>query len=194
MSNISKIVKAKIENFSQENIDKANFYCNQAAKLLKKFSTNQDMDLVIQAMDLYNQSIQTYSRITEPYIALAYLAWQLADHTNAIQLIKKALDIDPFNKSAQKLFSEIEADFKNKSQSQILKKYSDKSLANKINEKANKLSSNSSNDIASRISGIFNYKQEKATKKASKSSNNSINNNDDFDKMLKQTAKSMKKV
>lgn len=194
MSNISKIVKAKIENFSQENINKANFYCNQAAKLLKDFSNSQDINLVVQAMDLYNQSIQIYSRITEPYIALAYLSWQLNDHTNAIQLIKKALDIDPFNKSAQKLFSEIEIDFKNKSQSQILKKYSDKSLSTKINEKANKLSSNSSNDITSRISAIFNYKQEKATKKASKSSSNSINNNDDFDKMLKQTAKSMKKI
>lgn len=192
MSDISKVVKAKIERFSQENIDKAYLYCNEANKLLQNFSINQDILIINQAMDLYIQAIQTYSRITEPYIALSYLSWQLNEYNHAIQFIKKALDIDPFNKIAQKMFSDIEIDFKNNSQSKILKKYSDKSLSDKINQK--KKNFLNYNDIISKISGIFNYKQEKTVKKASKSSNYSINNNDDFDKMLKQTAKSMKKV
>ncbi len=60
MSNILKMVKAKIEDASKENIKKAYDYCNQATKLLKSFDKNKNMNLVIEAMQLYSESINTY--------------------------------------------------------------------------------------------------------------------------------------
>lgn len=62
---------------------------------------------ISKAIDIYCQAITLNPEKVEPYIAIAYIANKTGDNKYALNFIKKAIEIEPFNQEAQKLLFEI---------------------------------------------------------------------------------------
>lgn len=104
---IAKADKFKIESFSTEILEKALLKCNEGASYLNQALEEKSNLLLIKALDSFQESIRIYSRRIEPYMALAYISFQMGKKTEAIKFISKALEIEPKNQKANKLFIKI---------------------------------------------------------------------------------------
>jgi hypothetical protein len=92
------IFKGKINSALQKCMKANNFVLN-AGKEAK------NRDLLIQAIDLYQESLLIYSRIPEPYIGIAYISYIAGEITGAIGFINLALSIDPKNSKALQMLN-----------------------------------------------------------------------------------------
>ncbi len=181
MFDLNRAIKAKIENFSNDNIIKSEEKCNLASQILKKASDTKDFKLIADAIDLYFQAIQFYSRSSQAYIALAYIVSQFSQLEDSIKLLNKVLEIDPYNNHAKNMMKQLQQEIKSKHLSLILKKHSDKSLSELI-----KPSKKQKVDFFAKIAEIFVIKTKKSL------SNKLIK--DDFSDMIQQTRKDMTRL
>jgi tetratricopeptide (TPR) repeat protein len=155
MVQISRINRIQSEKYDKSNVDFAKTLYKQATEILKKASEENDMELYRKSISLYYMAITNYSNFTEPYIALSYISWKMDEHKKAIDLIKSALSIEPFNKHAKKLLEEISYDLKQK---EFLKQ--DKSNLLSIKDKVSQNTKNnniinSTNKTGTKSSGTF---------------------------------------
>jgi hypothetical protein len=153
MLDISNAVKAKIENISQKNLNKAKQMCSLASNQLKKASENNSHEMLSEGISFYMDAIQLYSRLTEPYLALAYLAWQMEQPEDALKLLNKVLEIESFNEPAQIMKKEIIDEIRQRKISAVVGKHSGKSLSQALKGKDKE-----KNDIFSKLFKIFSLK------------------------------------
>ncbi|MFN8575349.1 MAG: hypothetical protein U0354_00695 [Candidatus Sericytochromatia bacterium] len=86
---------------------------SKASSLVVKAIDLKDISLLNQAIDLYYESIENYSDLSEPYIALSYISFEMGNIELSEKFIHTALNIEPFNKKAQNILQKIKA-FKDK--------------------------------------------------------------------------------
>lgn len=173
MFDISKSIKLSITNYSKENIKAAEQACIEARHFIKLASSSENNEKFISAaIGSYLESIELYSGLTEPYIGIAYLAINMEKNDEAINLLKKALEIDPLNSNAKIMLDKI----KNKQISSAINKEATKYLKyeSKPKMKVQK-------DFLSKLSDIFSIKPKKEKKVLT----------NDFASLLNETKKIM---
>jgi tetratricopeptide (TPR) repeat protein len=100
------VIEKKVENYSKGKIHSALQKCMKANNcVLKAGKEEKNSELLIQAIDLYQESIQIYSRIPEPYIGIAYISYIAGEITEAIGFTHLALSIDPKNAKALQMLN-----------------------------------------------------------------------------------------
>src|SRR5688572_12734040 len=99
MPEIKSLVSSKLTKLSEENRSLAKEKCHQADQciLQARNSGRKNKQLVIEAIDLYQESLTLNSRQVQPYIGLAYISYSSGDLKTAIGLLNKASDFDPKN-------------------------------------------------------------------------------------------------
>ncbi|MFN8575443.1 MAG: hypothetical protein U0354_01170 [Candidatus Sericytochromatia bacterium] len=122
----------------------------------------------------------------------------MSSHNEAISLLKKALEIEPFNKNVQKMLNQYKSEIKDKAIARFSNSKIDSNFSNNLKEKVvnNK---NNSKGLFSMLMSIFsspkpNKKKNIVKKKiiSSKPKNNvSKTSSNDFSDMLLQTSKIM---
>jgi tetratricopeptide (TPR) repeat protein len=132
MLDLSGKVKNKISNYSKENFELAKKKAAEAAILVVEASASRNMELVSEAINLYLEAIDLYPRFTEPYLAVAYISWQMENYDYAIKLLNNVLDIESFNTKAKEMLSNIKEQLQRELISAVLKKQANRSLSDKI--------------------------------------------------------------
>jgi tetratricopeptide (TPR) repeat protein len=100
------VIEKKVEYYSKGKMHSALQKCMKANNFVLKASKEEkNRELLIEAIDLYQESILIYSRIPEPYIGIAYISYIAGEITEAIGFINLALSIDPKNAKALQMLS-----------------------------------------------------------------------------------------
>lgn len=103
---IARVNKLKVENYSKETIDAAMQKCMAGDNLvLKAGMVTANRELLLRAVDLYQESILIYSRLPEPYIGIAYISYVAGEKKEAIGFINLALSMDPKNPKALQMLN-----------------------------------------------------------------------------------------
>jgi hypothetical protein len=98
---IARVNKVKVENYSKETVNVAIQTCIEADNLIRKAGTvTANREILIQAVETYQEALLIYSRIPEPYIGIAYISYIAGEIKDAIGFINLALSIDPKNPKA----------------------------------------------------------------------------------------------
>jgi tetratricopeptide (TPR) repeat protein len=194
MVDISRAIKAKIENLSNDNLDKARQKCQLAKLLLETATETRDNRLIGEAVEEYLQAIEIYSRLPEPYLAIAYISWIMGKPEDAVKLLNKVKEIDPQNKNAEAMSSQINEEKVSKLRSAVIKKHSDKA----INEVMNKSGRKGKTDIFSKLSEMFSISPKNSSNKLKQARKPAartgpLTRDDDFHAMLQQTRETMYK-
>lgn len=114
MFNISKAINERVANYTAGAIDRAEKKCLEARYFLNLFSeTGKDKQLLLNALDLYVESIKIYSQQTEPYLAIGYICSVTGKLNDAQKLLNKAIEIDPFNTNARRMLNQVKSDIQN---------------------------------------------------------------------------------
>jgi tetratricopeptide (TPR) repeat protein len=156
MPDLSGKVKSKIEGYSKENLAQAKNKASEASFLVQKASASRNMELISQAIKLYLEAIDLYPRYTEPYIAVAYISWQMGNYDYAVKLLNNALDIESFNTKAREMLNNIKEQLQRERISAVLKKQANLSLSEKI-----KPEGKVKTDIFFNILKVINFKPQK---------------------------------
>jgi tetratricopeptide (TPR) repeat protein len=193
MFDISRAVKAKVENLSKENLNLAIQKCMMAKLLLETATETKDNKLIGDAVEEYLQAIEIYSKLPEPYLAIAYISLILGKPEDSIKLLNKVLDIEPHNSKARSMIDQINEEKVTKIRSSIVKKHSDKA----INDIINKNNESPKKDIFSKISEMFSIKPKNLSNNLKNSSKKPAVNigilkkDEDFNTLVQQTRKKM---
>lgn len=147
---ITKIAKVKVEDFSSEKIEKAILKCNEGAIYLNQALEEKSNLILVKSLDAFEESINLNSKAIEPYLALAYISWQMDKNAEALKFVSRALEIDPKNEKVKQLFNKISSDKQKTAISKIITDYS----KNKSNEKI-KLNTNT----LDKLKNIFDTKK-----------------------------------
>lgn len=127
MVNIVRALKVKIGDFSEENLQKANAKCLEAREYLSRAGDSDTPEYdILKAAEIYIEAIDIYSRLTEPYIAIAEICYQFDKYEESIALLNKLLDIDPFFIKAINMLNKITKEYENINATQH------KTLSNKV--------------------------------------------------------------
>lgn len=191
-------LKTKVSDYSERNKKEAQKQNNEATNFIRLYSEKGDAQYLVKAIDIYSDLIKYYSDFIPSYLALAYISWEMSSHNEAISLLKKALEIEPFNKNVQKMLNQYKSEIKDKAIARFSNSKIDSNFSNNLKEKVvnNK---NNSKGLFSMLMSIFsspkpNKKKNIVKKKiiSSKPKNNvSKTSSNDFSDMLLQTSKIM---
>jgi tetratricopeptide (TPR) repeat protein len=190
-------VKNKVSDYSEKNRKEAQKQNDEATYLLKLYSQKDDIQYLVKAIDIYSQLIKYYSDFIPPYLALAYISWEMSSCNEAISLLKKAVEIDPFNSNVQKMLNQYTSEIKNKKISKFSNNNTDLNFSKNLKEKVIKNKS-SSKGFFSAIISIFSSSSTTKKNIVKKKSSNKVTNktnsksaSNDFSEMLLQTSKIM---
>lgn len=108
MLNIKRALKAKISDYSEESFKKSNDKCLLARNFLNSaYSSENPSQYLIKALDTYIEAIEIYSRLIEPYLAIAEICRQFEQTEDSIALLNKVLDIEPKHPVATKMLENM---------------------------------------------------------------------------------------
>ncbi len=201
MSNLTKIIKDKVSADNQENINLGKQKCNEAKALLeqaRKTGKNQ-AELAKKAITIYYEAISLNSKLIEPYLGIAYVAYSAGDSKTALGLLNQALYLEPDNKYANEMLKDIQDDIRHKAFDKITGNDKGNSITEKI-----KFSKKSEKSIMEKITSIFftSTKKEKAKKDTVTvktpvpvaNTPKPKSDSNDFASFLKETSKIMNKT
>lgn len=153
MSDIKSLVISKVSNLLNENLTLAGEKCRKADQCIMKAknSGGRDKELVKQALKLYEESIELYSKQAQPYIGIAYIAYSAGNIEYAIGLLNKAREIEPSNSNVKEMLELFKEEFKQRNVSAAISKVAGKSLSEKIEGGKRKVNIN----IFEKITSIF---------------------------------------
>lgn len=93
---------------------KSELYCHIAELYINRFQELNNTQLLLDAVDLYNQAIRYSPNCIKAYIGLAYLEFVYGSVDNALLLLNKAKIIDPMDIKVNKIISLIKKELKDK--------------------------------------------------------------------------------
>lgn len=179
-------IKSRVSEHSEKNKREAAKQNKEAEYMLKLYSQNGDIQYIVKAIDIYSDLIKYYSDFIPAYLSLAYISWEMNSSNEAISLIKKAIELDPYNKNAQKMLSEYTEQLKTKSIAKFSNnKKIDNDFTKNLKEKVVK-NKKPGKGFFSMMLSIFS-----SSPKPKKNTKLSKTNDDSFAQMLSQTSKIM---
>ena len=187
-------VKSKVSDYSEKNKQKSQQQNKEAIYLLKIYSEKHDIQYLIKAIDIYSELVKYYTDFIPAYLSLAYISWEMGNHNEAIGLIKKAIEIEPFNTAAQKMLNEYTVEMKNKSIARYkTNKNIDSNFSENLKEKVIKNKNNKKGLFSTIMSMFATSPNKKIVSKNKKEITKNLKQNkaDDFSEMLSQTSKIM---
>lgn len=107
MQTIKRAVRVKSIDSSEENIQKAKDKCFIARNLLNDGYSNSNNEDIFKGVEVYLESIEIYSRLIEPYLAIAEICKQFNMKQDSISLLNKVLELESNNKNALKMLDQI---------------------------------------------------------------------------------------
>ncbi|MFN8673460.1 MAG: hypothetical protein U0457_15420 [Candidatus Sericytochromatia bacterium] len=129
---IKKIEKVKIEEFSDEIIQNAFSKCKEGSIYLNTALQEKSNAFLLKAIESFQEAIEIYSRIIEPYLALSYISLHMGKNDEALKFISKALEISPKNQKAKKIYEQILNNKKKRSITTLVNNYSENKSSQKI--------------------------------------------------------------
>jgi tetratricopeptide (TPR) repeat protein len=105
---IQRASKVKVESYSAAVILQAKNKCQEAVICLRDASDNKNTALISKALGLYLEAINLYPKFIEPYLATAYISWQMGKNADARKLLSKVLELEPANREAGNLLKKLD--------------------------------------------------------------------------------------
>jgi tetratricopeptide (TPR) repeat protein len=152
MLSIAQAIKAKVENYSRDNIEKARDKCFEAKALVKKSLENNEPEIMFLAVEKYLEAIEHYPKLIEPYLSISFICIKFNKVDEALMLLNKAIELEPFNPKVKEMLEKVRVKRKNKSFNQQKEKYVKKEKASK-----GKTSQAKSKGLFKRVKELFSF-------------------------------------
>lgn len=107
MFDIAVSVRLKVENNFQENIEKAQNKCLEAKLLVKRSLENKDVELMYKAVETYIEALTFFPRLIEPYLSIAFICEKLKMFDQALMILNKAFELEPFNTKVKVMLQKV---------------------------------------------------------------------------------------
>lgn len=150
MTDLKAVIQNGVRQHHSKNIEEANRKCDMADEFIQKAQSEKEKEHVNNAIDLYMEALNLYSKCIRAHVSLAYITYASGDSKTAKKILNTAQEYAPFYPDIKNLSEEIDRNIKNEK----FNFSTSDTLLSKISKKKSKIE-NKNTSIFERISKIF---------------------------------------